>query len=666
MASGASSSRPMAQASRPPSWNRVSPPLPPPHPPDNASSSAPTRPGRRAGHDERCTVSAARVVRTARRRPGRLATPRAGRRARARRSARPARRRRRPATTAVRSRRCGGARWSRDAARRRARRRGRATAPTTAPTTPTAAPLATMTSRMLRSVAPSAASMPSARSRRWASTVKPAAATSPMKISPTTAIAKHDHGGRDRRWTGGGVTGRTPWREREHRDGSPAWHRTAPSPGSGAASWPGCTSAKSSSRFCGFSTRPTTRRCCPRAARPSPTRRSSRRELTRSSRPARRRRVAPGDQGEHRPAVRPVRVLRAQLDALDQAGRRCSGSRSRRPCRTAPDGGDVGGEVRIGAGQGRPGGRQCRTRRRPAVGCSWRPRRPESSPPPRRRPAPGPGSAGATRGGTAATPSGSSPAGRAMPPSPRARRPPGARSTAPVIASLGCSASSDSGPAGGSVWSTTRPSRRNITRSAHEASCASWVTTTAATPRRQAASIRRITASPLAESSAPDGSSASSSCRSPTTARAIATRCRSPPDSWSGKCGARSARPSSSSAGQAAAVRALRAGHAVQLQRQRDVLRRGQPGEQVVVLEHVADRAAAQPGLGVARHARQRVAADEHLAAGRVLQAAGDGQQRALARPARAHHRHHRARLDDEVDAAQRVHLGRRPRRRSW
>jgi hypothetical protein len=35
---------------------------------------------------------------------------------------------------------------------------------------------------------------------------------------------------------------------------------------------------------------------------------------------------------------------------------------------------------------------------------------------------------------------------------------------------------------GGAVWSMTRPSRRNTTRSAHEASCASWVTTTAATP----------------------------------------------------------------------------------------------------------------------------------------------------------------------------------------
>ena len=94
--------------------------------------------------------------------------------------------------------------------------------------------------------------------------------------------------------------------------------------------------------------------------------------------------------------------------------------------------------------------------------------------------------------------------------------------------------SNDSGLGGDMVWSTTRPSRRKTTRSAHEASCASWVTTTAATPRLQAPRIIRITASPLVESSAPEGSSARSRWRSPTTARAMATRWRSPPDSSSG------------------------------------------------------------------------------------------------------------------------------------
>ena len=51
-----------------------------------------------------------------------------------------------------------------------------------------------------------------------------------------------------------------------------------------------------------------------------------------------------------------------------------------------------------------------------------------------------------------------------------------------VVIAPGPASSSDSGPAAGAVWSTIRPSRRKTTRSAQEASCASWVTTTPATP----------------------------------------------------------------------------------------------------------------------------------------------------------------------------------------
>ena len=48
---------------------------------------------------------------------------------------------------------------------------------------------------------------------------------------------------------------------------------------------------------------------------------------------------------------------------------------------------------------------------------------------------------------------------------------------------FGMLASIASGLSTGCVWSTILPSRRKITRSAHEASWASWVTTTAAIPR---------------------------------------------------------------------------------------------------------------------------------------------------------------------------------------
>jgi hypothetical protein len=85
---------------------------------------------------------------------------------------------------------------------------------------------------------------------------------------------------------------------------------------------------------------------------------------------------------------------------------------------------------------------------------------------------------------------------------------------------------------------------------------------------------------------------------------------------------------------------------AVQLQRQRHVLHRGQPGQQVEVLEDVADPATTQPRPLVARHPRQSGSADQHHAAARLLQAPGDRQQRALARAAGTHDRHQLAAVD--------------------
>src|SRR6266704_3357436 len=97
----------------------------------------------------------------------------------------------------------------------------------------------------------------------------------------------------------------------------------------------------------------------------------------------------------------------------------------------------------------------------------------------------------------------------------------------------------------------------------------------------------------------------------------------------------------------------------VELERQSDVLGRGEPGQQVEILEHVADRAAPQARPLVPGHPRQRDATDQHLAVGRVLQAPGDGQQGALARAAGPHHSHQLPGIHRQVDAAQRLHLGR-------
>src|SRR5580704_16166144 len=61
-----------------------------------------------------------------------------------------------------------------------------------------------------------------------------------------------------------------------------------------------------------------------------------------------------------------------------------------------------------------------------------------------------------------------------------------------------------------------------------------WVTSTSVWPDRLSSSSSAPICSPLALSSAPVGSSASSIAGRFTSARAIATRCRSPPDNRAG------------------------------------------------------------------------------------------------------------------------------------
>ena len=99
--------------------------------------------------------------------------------------------------------------------------------------------------------------------------------------------------------------------------------------------------------------------------------------------------------------------------------------------------------------------------------------------------------------------------------------------------------------------------------------------------------------------------------------------------------------------------------HAVQLEREGDVLDRRQPREQVEVLEDVADRPAAHLRSIGTRDGGEVDPVHEHLAAGRLLEASGDRQERALAGAARAHDRHQLAALDGEVDLMERAHLGR-------
>ncbi len=122
-------------------------------------------------------------------------------------------------------------------------------------------------------------------------------------------------------------------------------------------------------------------------------------------------------------------------------------------------------------------------------------------------------------------------------------------------------------------------------------------------------------------SSAPDGSSASSSDRSPPPprgrSRRAAARRRT---SDRGKCRARSPRPPASSKRLERGQVRLAHGRAVELKWQRHVLRGGEPGQQVEVLEDVADRAAAQLRLGPAGHPQRVLAVDEDGAGRRLLQ----------------------------------------------
>ena len=101
-----------------------------------------------------------------------------------------------------------------------------------------------------------------------------------------------------------------------------------------------------------------------------------------------------------------------------------------------------------------------------------------------------------------------------------------------------------------------------------------------------------ITASPFFESRLPVGSSASRIDGSPHTARATATRCCWPPESWLGRCLARCAMPTRSSAA-VHALLALGRAHAAVGQRQLHVLEHVEIADQVEALEDEADLAVA-------------------------------------------------------------------------
>ena len=118
-------------------------------------------------------------------------------------------------------------------------------------------------------------------------------------------------------------------------------------------------------------------------------------------------RVVPADQGEHGLAVRPVRVLRAQVVGVDRAGDGDGLVLDHvDPAEAVPQRGDLAGQVRVGSLERGLvlGGAESRVRRRGRVGGHGRPH--DGGRDRDRDAAPGPAAAGATRGAAAARPSG--------------------------------------------------------------------------------------------------------------------------------------------------------------------------------------------------------------------------------------------------------------------
>ena len=161
---------------------------------------------------------------------------------------------------------------------------------------------------------------------------------------------------------------------------------------------------------------------------------------------------------------------------------------------------------------------------------------------------------------------------------------------------------------------------------------------------------------PVFESRLPVGSSASRIEGSFTSARAIATRWRWPPDSSLGRC---VMREPSSTFSSACFARSWRSSdwHAGVDQRQLDVVERRRARQQIERLEHEADLFVADPRQLVVVHLADLFAVQQVRALARRVEAADEIHERRLARPGRPHDGDVLAALDGNRHAAQGVNL---------
>ena len=137
------------------------------------------------------------------------------------------------------------------------------------------------------------------------------------------------------------------------------------------------------------------------------------------------------------------------------------------------------------------------------------------------------------------------------------------------------------------------------------------------------------------------------------SARATATRCCSPPESWFGRL--RSRWPSPTSVSSLCGARGGAAGVLADVERHLDVLLRGERRDQVEGLKDHADLLVAHGGQLALAHLGDVDAVDQHLAAGRVIQPGDDAEQGGFARAGWPDDGDELAMLDAQADALEDV-----------
>jgi hypothetical protein len=198
------------------------------------------------------------------------------------------------------------------------------------------------------------------------------------------------------------------------------------------------------------------------------------------------------------------------------------------------------------------------------------------------------------------------------------------------------------------------PSRIDTTRctTADSTTSGSWLVRMTVRPSALRLSRMPMNSRESAVSRLAVGSSAMSTFGSFTSARAMATRCCSPPESHStlGIAPVASLRPSSIP--RRAAQLAVRPAGGVG--RQDHVVQRGEALDQIELLEDETEALAADLGQEALGQPGDVLAFQAHAALGRPRQAADDGQERGLARAAGAAQRRDFVGLDAQVDAVER------------